>query len=91
MLRLFNQDQKSVLVQEAVGYQAGATTHRFADIPIVGLVMVVILAVGGWILEELRAVFRRPTIVNWNPRRVEVQEALHLVAGDSILRLAIQE
>ena len=37
------------------------TTHRFADIPIIGVVMVVILAVGGCISEELRALFRRPT------------------------------
>ena len=48
------------------------TTHRFVDIPIVGVFMVVISVVGGWILEELRAVFRRPTIANWNPRRMEV-------------------
>ena len=67
------------------------TTHHFVDIPIVGVVIVVILAVGGWILEELRAVFGRPTINDWNPRRMEVQEALHLVAKDSVLRLAIPE
>src|SRR5258706_6183300 len=40
------------------------TTHCFADIPIIGVVMVVILAVGGWSVEELRAVFRRPTIAD---------------------------
>ena len=66
-------------------------THRFADIPNVGVVMVVILAVGGWILEELRVVFRRSTIADWNPRRMEVQEALHLVAKYSVLCLAILE
>ena len=66
-------------------------THCFADLPVVGVVMVVILAVGGCILEGRRAVFRRPTIADWNPRRMEVQEALHLVATDSVLRLAIPE
>jgi len=66
-------------------------TYRFVDIPIVGVVMAVIFAVGEWILEELHAVFRRPTIADWNPRRMEVQEALHLVAKDSVLRLAIPE
>ena len=67
------------------------TTYRLVDIPAVGVVMAAILAVGEWILEELRAVFRRPTIVDWNPRKMEVQEALHLVAKDSVLRLAIPE
>ena len=65
------------------------TTYRSVDIPAVGVVMAVILAVGEWVVEELRAVFRRPTIADRNPRRMEVQEALHLVAKDSLLRLAI--
>ena len=65
------------------------TVYRFVDIPVVGAVVAVILAVGAWTLEELREIFRRPTIADWNPRRMEVQEALHLVAKDSVLRLAI--
>ena len=67
------------------------TAYRFVDIPAVGAVMAVVFAVGEWILEELWAVFRRPTIDDWNPRRMEVQEALHLVAKDSVLRLALPE
>ena len=67
------------------------TTHRFPDIPIIGIVMVVISVIGGWIFEELGAVFRRPTVADWNPQRMEVQEALHLVVKDSVLRLAIPE
>ena len=49
------------------------------------------LAVGRWTLEELRTVFRRPTIEDWNPRGMEVQEALHLVAKGDVLSLAIPE
>jgi hypothetical protein len=65
--------------------------YRFVDNPAVGAIVGVFLAVGEWILEELRGIFGRPTIADWNPRKMEVQEALHLVAKDSVLRMAIPE
>ena len=52
----------------------------------------VILAVGGWIPKELRAVFRRSTIADWTPRTMEAQEALNFIAkgnGGEILTLQI--
>ena len=71
-------------------WRAG-TTHHFTDITIIGVVMVVISAIGSCIFGEHHAVLRRPTIVDWKPRRMEVQEAPHLVAKGRALRVAIPE
>ncbi|KIM22191.1 hypothetical protein M408DRAFT_18227 [Serendipita vermifera MAFF 305830] len=40
-------------------------------------------------LAELWTVFSRPTDADFNPRKIKVHEALHLVAKDSTIRLAI--
>ncbi|KIM25305.1 hypothetical protein M408DRAFT_50530, partial [Serendipita vermifera MAFF 305830] len=42
-----------------------------------------------YFLEELWTLFARPTEADFNPRKIKVHEALHLVAKDSTLRLAV--
>lgn len=49
----------------------------------------VIWAIIHYFLAELWTVFTPPTDGDWNPRRIKVHEALHLVAKDSTLRIAI--
>ncbi len=43
------------------------TTHRFTDIPIIGVVMAVILAVGCWIFEELVRCLEDPLSLTGTP------------------------
>lgn len=42
-----------------------------------------------YFLSEVWTVFSRPTEADFNPRKIKVHEALHLVAKDSTIRLAI--
>jgi hypothetical protein len=42
-----------------------------------------------YFLAELLTIFSRPVDADFNPRQIKVHEALHLVAKDSILRMAI--
>lgn len=46
-------------------------------------------AVAAYWVAEFLTMFARPTEADWNPRKIKVHEALHLVAKDSTLRIAI--
>ena len=77
-------DQFADIVPSALG---AAVTYIWASWPVFPLRFVWALA-AYWI-SELFTLFARPTEVDWNPRKIKVHEALHLVAKDSTLRLAI--
>jgi hypothetical protein len=49
----------------------------------------IVAAIWLYFLSEFWTIFARPTEADWNPRKIKVHEALHLVAKDSTLRIAI--
>jgi hypothetical protein len=49
----------------------------------------IILSIFRYFLEEIGTIFSRPTDADWKPRKIKVHEALHLVAKDSTLRIAL--
>lgn len=49
----------------------------------------IIWAIIQYFLEEIWTTFTRPTDADFNPRKIKVHEALHLVAKDSTLRIAL--
>ncbi|KAG8815419.1 hypothetical protein FRC18_001507 [Serendipita sp. 400] len=49
----------------------------------------IVWVIAFYFLSEIAIVFARPTDADWNPRKIKVHEALHLVAKDSTLRIAL--
>lgn len=49
----------------------------------------ILLAIVGYFLGEIWTIFARPAPEDWKPRQIKVHEALHLVAKDSVFRIAL--
>ncbi|KAG8818645.1 hypothetical protein FRC17_010764 [Serendipita sp. 399] len=76
--------------------QISAFTPTFVTAPfvylwhsVIFLPLRIVWAIIFYFVSEIAVAFARPTDADWNPRKIKVHEALHLVAKDSTLRIAL--